>query len=675
MLPITERRLPAWAVAAAAALVCLPTLLLPFVFDDVLTVQNNFFLRHLANAAFLFHPSYSPIFRNEGYEPFTYIVLILTGKACGWQAWGFHTVSILAHAACALLVYRLALLLTAERAAALAAGLVFALHPAQAETVSAAMFSGTIFSSIFFLAALGRFIERDGTDGPGSKILTALLYGVSLLFKERTFSGLLFFALLPFLHTGGGLKGLRRRLPELLAMAFFWAAALAARAFSIRGSGFGFENLDPAYLIARLAAYAKTLLLPFWISPVYSKISPLPDPAGLAALALACAAVWAAIRAGRREAHYNPAAVGLALFLIILLPYLNLLPVKDLAEYLNAAFASNRYLYLPMAGAAVVLAVLVSQLRKHLPSWASLKLAGAAVLAALALLSVQQQTLWRNEENVWVRAAALNPGSPWARYMLGTYYLQNGRTELAEKYLKEALERGPDQALRSNTYAGLAAAALAKGENGTSETAARKALEVWALNHDAWNTLGAALSGQNRNAEAAEAFEKAAHIEITGDRPLVNLGLLYQKTGNNRGAARAFESALERRRSDYALDLLCRARAADGEIKKAAQACVGALELKPGRPDTLLLLGRIYMSMGAAEPAGLCLTEAVKLSGGAGEVRFSLAELYARSGRVPEGVTELEAAAAAGYAPAAKMIKRMNRSGPEKLADLFKTEK
>ncbi|MDD5210741.1 MAG: hypothetical protein PHV36_15245, partial [Elusimicrobiales bacterium] len=97
--------------------------------------------------------------------------------------------------------------------------------------------------------------------------------------------------------------------------------------------------------------------------------------------------------------------------------------------------------------------------------------------------------------------------------------------------------------------------------------------------------------------------------------------------GDYARAAAAFELALARKRSDYALDLLCRARAAGGETEKAAQACLGALELKPGRADTLLLLGRLYLRLGAAEPAGLCLAEAAKISGGSRETLAALAEL------------------------------------------------
>ncbi len=609
------------ALAALTAAVFAPLLPLPFVFDDVLAVRDNNFLRSLSNSAGLFSPSYSAVFRNEGYEPLTYIVLMLTGKLFGWQAWGFHAVSIAAHAACAALVFRLALLLTADGAAALAAGLLFALHPAQAETLTAAMFSGTIFSSIFFLAALHRFIASDGRGSAGAKAATALLFGASLLFKERTFPGLLLFALLPLLR--GGTADFRRRLPELAALAAVWAGALTARAYAMDGSGFGLAGLDPAYLPARLAAYAKTLLLPFWLSPVYGK-QLFPGFAGAGSLAAAAALAWAALRAGRKAAGpYNPAAVGLLLAALILLPYLNVLPLRDLAEYLSAVFASNRYLYLPLAGAALALAALL----KGLPRGGRTLAAALALFSGLALLSVQQQLSWRDEAGVWTRAAELNPSSPWARYMLGTHYLQSGKPAEAEKYLNEALARKPGRALLSHTLTALAGAALAGGRSAEAETRARRALETWDLNHEAWNTLGAALAGLGKGDGAAAAFERAAAIEITGDAPLINLGLLRLRGGEPALAAGAFELALARKRSDYALDLLCRARAAGGETERAAQACLEALELKPGRADTLLLLGRLYLRLGAAEPAGLCLAEAVKISGGSKETLAALAEL------------------------------------------------
>lgn len=608
------------ALAALTAAVFAPLLGLPFVFDDVLAVRDNAALRELSNAVYLFHPAYSDLFRNEGYEPLTYPVLMLTGLASGWRPWAFHAVSIAAHAACAGLVFRLALLLTADAAAALAAGLLFALHPVQAETLTAAMFSGTIFSSVFFLAALHRFLASDGRSGPAAQGVTALLFAAALLFKERAFPGLLLFALLPLLR--GGPAGLKSRLPELAWLAAAWAAALGLRGYVMAGGGFGLAGLDLAYIPARLAAYAGTLLLPFRISPVYGK-ELFPGWTAAAALAGCAALAWLAWRAGRREKAYNAGAVGIALAGLTLLPYLNVLPLKDLSEYLSGTFASSRYLYLPIAGAALAAAALLKGRLARNPH----RFAAGLVLAGLALLSVQQSLLWRSEEKVWARAAGLNPSSPWARYMLGTHYLQAGRNAEAERLLKEALELKPERPLFSHTNSALAQAALADGSAAAAETYARRALEAWDMNHEAWNALGAALAGQGRSAEAERTFLRAAEIEPTGDGPLINLGTLRLARGDAAGAAAALDLALARRRSPLALDLACRARAAGGDLKRAAQACADALELEPERPATLLLLGRIYLKLGAAEPAAVCLDGAEKLAGPSQELEKARAEL------------------------------------------------
>lgn len=655
-----EKLKPGAVVLLASAAACLPLLFLPFVFDDVMSVQNNPLLRDLSNAAYLFHPAYTSVFRNEGFEPFTFLALMLAGKLVAWQAWGFHLFSLLAHAAAAWAVYELALLLLEKEKPALLAGLCFALHPAQAETLVAALFSGTIFSALFFLAALYRFIDGDGRGGTGGKLLTGLLFGVSLLFKERAFSGLLLFCLLPFLRNppkplerrkgmkvpygensltlaspGGGSGELRRRLPELLALSFFWAAALLSRLAAARGSGLGFENLDPAYLFAKLAVYAKMLLLPFWLSPVYQKTSAVPDLAGLAALLLAAGVIFLAFKYSGRGRHgYSPAAAGAAIFAILLLPYLNLLPISDLSEYLNSVFASTRYLYLPLAGASIVFAAFAAKAWELLSARpfgkAVFMAAGASVLALCLALSARQQLLWRSDEAVWLRAVKLNPASPWANYMLGSYYLQRGLPGEALPRLELALSLGPPAGVRSNALGALAAVRLLTGEAKEAEQAALKALEAWEFNYDAWNIYGAALAGLGKKAEAAKAFSKAAEAGITGAAPLVNLGRIYLELKDTGKAAEAFERALKRERTAGTLDLLCGTYAAAGRLKEARDACLASLELEPDRPPALLLLGKIYLGLGMTEPAGLCLAEAARLAPGDPEVQASLKELRSK---------------------------------------------
>jgi tetratricopeptide (TPR) repeat protein len=604
---------PGALTALAAAAAYLPLLALPFVSDDVLSLRDNPLLRDFSSLAYLFHPDYIKVFRNESFEPLTYLVLMTAGKLFAWQAWGLHLVSVLAHAGCSWSVYRLARSLLGPGWPALAAGLFFALHPVQGESMTAALFSGTLFSAFFFLWALRRFIDGDGGASPGGRLLTALLFGISLLFKERAFPGLLLFCLLPFMRPGGGFKELRRRLPELLPLALAWGAALFSRLAAARGSGLGTDFLDPSFLLARLGAYAKMLALPFWLSPVYQKTSPLPDGAGLAALLLAAGVLYLALgRRQRGELGYAPAAAGAALAGAMLLPYLNLLPVQDLAEYLNSVFVSGRYLYLPMAGAAIVAAAAAARLGEILPP-APLRAAGALLLVLYLFLAAGQQLLWRSEEAVWTRAARLNPGSAWGSYMLGSYYMKEGLPDKAEPLLRGALALNPSRGVRSNTLGALAATALMRGNAALAEKTVLEALAAWDQNYDAWNTYGAALAALGRKTEAAEAFETAASAGITGDAPLLNLGRIRLELGEPAAAAAAFELALARAKTTAGLDLLCVAQAAAGRTDKAAAACLASVELDPGRPEALLRLAEVYKVSGMTEAEGLCRAEAARL--------------------------------------------------------------
>lgn len=520
-------------VALAATAVCLPLLALPFVFDDVTSVSANRLLRDLGSCRHLFGPAYTFVFRNEGFEPLTFIPIMLAGKLFAWRPWGLHLLSLLGHAACSWAVWRLARDLSGRERPALLAGLFFALHPAQGETTVAVLFSGTIFSALFFLLALRRFIARDGLDAWSGKLATALLFLVSLLFKERAFPGLPLFALLPFLKKdGGGPAEFRRRLPELLALAGAFAAALLARLGAGHGTAFSAADLDPAFLFAKIAAYAKMTVMPFWLSPVYQRTAAWGDAAGLAALALAAGTLLFALKdAERGERGYAAGPLGAALAGLMLLPYLNLLPLADFAEYLKSVFVSGRYLYLPLAGAALVFGAAAERLAAGRARYAALTL-----LLVLAGVSVHQRLIWRSDAAVWARAVRLNPDSAWGNYMFGTSLLEGGNTAGALPFLERAAELPSNRGVLSNSLGALAAAAMRLGRPADAERLARRALRTWNENYDAWNTLGAALASQRRFGEAERAFTTASNSPVTAEAALANRALMLKAIDEKYGA-------------------------------------------------------------------------------------------------------------------------------------------
>jgi tetratricopeptide (TPR) repeat protein len=161
-------------------------------------------------------------------------------------------------------------------------------------------------------------------------------------------------------------------------------------------------------------------------------------------------------------------------YALILLP---LVPVANLIPIYRAA--ADRYLYLPMAGVALVVACLLDApwligretLRQRI-------LAGCmAVVAVLGMACIERQNVWASPLALWDDSYRKNPGSFTNATGLGEALREAGRLPEAEQYTREAIR-------------------LSKGERG-----------------DVWVTLALILDEQGRAAESATALAKALELE------------------------------------------------------------------------------------------------------------------------------------------------------------------
>lgn len=606
---------PGLIVFVVSSAAFIPVLGAPFLFDDIINIQTNYFLRDFKNAAALFSPEYHRVFRQEGYEPLTSLAFMAAGRLSGWQPPAFHAASWLAHAVNSWLVFRISLLILGEAFPACFAGLVFALHPVQAETVAVASFAGTVFSTFFFLLAFYRILSLKNDDSVIRKMLPGFFYGISLLFKERTFLGILFFAAYPFITGAGAREILRKYAVPFISMAAAWLACAVFRTARLGGAEIGLDYLDPVAVLSRAAAYSEMIMLPLGISPVYTKAGVFHSYAGAVSLFLILAS---GVFLSRRAETRVPALAGLSFFAAGIAPFLNVLPFKELSEYLSAVFVSNRYLYLPMAGLAVFFAALAGSLgARFFPSGrgaALFKSALAAVLAACAVLSVNQQLLWKDEEKAWVRAAELNPSSPRARYLLGSLFAQKG---FPAKALAELSAAGrlpsADRALSSNIETAVANMLRETGDRKGALEHAWKAAALWPQSHDAWNTLGAVFAETGRIKEAESAFEKSAALDPGRYEAVFNLGALYARSGRWEEAASAFEKASRAMPSTAVFNSMAGACSRAGKFSKAVEAYLRSLEADPRQPAVLSELGGLYLRAGMPAPAAICLAESLKL--------------------------------------------------------------
>ena len=336
----------------------------------------------------------------------------------GGPAW-FHAVNLCWHAGVAALVAWIAQR-WAGTAAALTAGVLFAVHPVHVEAVAnvvgRAELMATGFSLLAFYAAVaGR-----------SAVWSAAAWGLGLLSKETA-------AVTPLLVALAWLAGLGADRPDrarLVRLGAAWgivaAAYVVARELVLHASATSVE-LAPVFAGAspwgvRLTALSalpdvlRLLLLPLTLRADYSPAErvaargPL-DPgvvAGLAVIGLGSAIVALLWRRGRRLEAY-----GVVWIAVAFLPVANLL-------FPTGVFVAERTLYLPSVGLALAVGAWARGLsgRKLWSTLAVVGLAGGVRTAA-------RVPVWRSGERLVLSMLDDSPRSYVGPLAVGAIYLQH----------------------------------------------------------------------------------------------------------------------------------------------------------------------------------------------------------------------------------------------------------
>jgi protein O-mannosyl-transferase len=353
---------------------------------------------------------------------------------------GFHAVNLLCHAASTLAVYAIChrfLIGTGggpeARPAALAAALLFGLHPAQTEAVTYISGRSVSLMGVCYLGALLAHVEGGPRAGRWRAGLSPLLFAAALLVKETAWT--LPFALLLW-DRGAAAAGWRERLWRLR-----WHGGVLVLAAAGMLATAGYRRLLLGSLAARTL---KENLLTQIDGQFYLLTQPLlwlrvnidPDLPVRAALdpgLLLKAGLLAALAAlGWVERRRRPwLGVGLLWMFLHLLPTNSILPRLDVAN--------DRQLYLAMLGPALLAARLV---------WGRLPRPAAATATLLLALCLGVATVARNAEYesevaLWRATVRESPRKARAWNNLGYAHQLAGDVEAARQAYWRALDLDP----------------------------------------------------------------------------------------------------------------------------------------------------------------------------------------------------------------------------------------
>jgi len=422
------------------------------------------------------------------YLPLRTISYAVDYRLWGLRPVGYHTTNVLLHWANSVLAFVIARRLLGSTGGALMAALIFAVHPAQTESVVWASGRKEVLSGIFLLAAFWAYMGAVRPNGKGrfGLYLFCLLAMICASLSKPTaaIAPALFVAYDCLFPTS--VRNMRFRGRAVHYAPFVLAAG--ALIFVHLAIGISAEVVKHG----RAASLGEKVLntCAIWLEYWRLKVLPIglcarrafrPASGVRAIVSVFAVVVWALALFGLRRRQ--AACFALCWAMIALLPALNLIPVS--------AAVAERYMYVPLFGFSVLAAWPVGGRRKFSAVWLL-----SGVLGLWALGGIQQHMTWRANRTLWTTSVRRCPRSPEALVNLASTERSASRANVwrrwAEAKLRKRVARNPADA-------------------------------------DAWADLGRVLGQQRKIMEASRAFSRAVEIDPQFASAHYNLAVLYAK--------------------------------------------------------------------------------------------------------------------------------------------------
>jgi tetratricopeptide (TPR) repeat protein len=420
-----------------------------FVFDDH-TLAGRFSRAETLTEVFSVLRSYRPV------RTFSYTI---DYWIWGENPFGFHLTNVLLHAAAVSVFFFLVRRLTGKLMISLIAAAIFATHPIQTDAVSYVSGRRDVLFALFYFAAFLSYLNYSSKRSIKSLLMFAAFWGLSLMSKEMAVSLPAVIFLWNFCELWPGQSGTWLRRAVASARAAFikdkWlymllaAAAIAYVLYMIfawsasgRVTGEGVEYWGGSFFTNLLMAvriqawYLKQLVFPTPIAQYYGTFDisySLLDWRVLVAIAVVGAVIATSFWLLKKDRLMAFAALT---YFAMLAPVSQIIPHHEIA--------ADHFLYLPMAGFALLVALAVKALAAKDPRSRQYAYAGVGILIVVfGALTVMRNRDWKDDLAVWQANYTSVPMSPRAAYNLGGMYLGSDPGK-AESLFKQSLANDPE---------------------------------------------------------------------------------------------------------------------------------------------------------------------------------------------------------------------------------------
>jgi len=574
-----------------------------FHFDDAHAIVNNAAIQSLKNIPrfFVDATTFSSLPSNQSYRPVVSALFAIDYTLGGSNPFWFHLSIFALFVALTLLLAFVIKRVIDNGWIALAAAALFALHPANADTVNYIIASAEIISTLGIVASFAVYFAFPRIRCYYFYILPAaiaiLAKPVAAIFPVLFAVYLMLFASNHSRPTGPRLQRIGQIIvPFLVCAAILLFIKVMTPRTWISGARDAHNYLITQPYVALL--YFKTFFWPNNLSADYdlNPFSSINDPRFWAGVVFIILMLTMSILSARSK-QTRVISFGLLWFLIALLPT----SLYPLAEVMNdhRTFLPYIGLVIGVAGAAAYLL----QLRIAQRRFATVALSSAilVILSTSGYATFQRNKVWKTEETLWHDVTIKSPNNSRGLMNYGNTLMAKGDFNGALDYFHRALALAPQYSV---LFINLAVAEDATKQDALAEQHFKEALRLAPNSPDSYTFYARSLLVHSRSQEAETLLRTAlalspneltardllARIEKQTTNPTqsetaedyLNRSLELYRAERYEEAIAACNAALKLR-ANYAeaWNNICAANNKLGRYEEAAAACEAALRFKP----------------------------------------------------------------------------------------------
>jgi protein O-mannosyl-transferase len=589
---------PLWVVAAlclVAFLAYAHTLSFDFVYDDDGQVLRNPWIRDWSQVGNFFFAdvwSFTSIQRGGSnyYRPFHMLAHAIGYAISGLKPWGFHLINILLHCFNTWMVVLIARRLTRDKRIGIIGGLIFALHPVHAESVSWVAGVTDPLCAVFYFSALYVYLNEDPSKSRKIALYGALLFFGALLSKEMAFT-------LPLMALWWDICSRRKYYwGRYAAMAASFGVYTALRIHALNQFNVSKASVKLTFhdqvlsSVVLMGEYLAKAFVPFNIN-AFHVFHPTVSAGDIRFLASALMILGFIVSAWIFRKN------GLVLFLIGFIP-ISLIPVLNITSIGENVFA-DRYLYIPSLASCLLIALLIkraAQVRIPKLEIAEKKaiygMSGGICLVFAFLLYVNS-SIWSNNILLYTETLKHSPDSAIMSASLAWSYFKEDKIPEAEYWLHRSEDNWKNsflksEALYTSAYVGLSSVYLRQGKYAEALEYLHKAYALAPRDTKVLLNYATVLIYMKNYDEARKIVEETISINPRNEIPYNNLAYIFLQQNEPDKAIASALKALDifPKYGDAYLNL-ARGYVAKGLIPQAREAYAAAGQINPALKPTI----------------------------------------------------------------------------------------